>query len=44
MIEEAWIDKDEEKQEFLNCDLEDRTVIEEINGGICNYNNKTLCD
>lgn len=40
MIEEAWIDKDEG---FLNCDLEDRTAIGEINGEIYNYN-KTLCD
>lgn len=40
-IEEAWINKDEEKQGFLNCDLEDRPAIGEINDGICNYN-KTL--
>ena len=43
MIEEAWIDKQEEKQGFLNCDSEDHTAIGEINGGICNYN-KTLCE
>ena len=41
MIEEAWMKKDEEKPEFLNCDLGDRIAIGETNGGICSYN-KTM--
>ena len=43
MVEKAWIEKEGERQGFLNCDLGDRTAIGETNGGICSYN-KTLCE